>query len=157
MVRYLSRNASVDLRYTYDDVSEADSVFAGIAGTRKQFDARYRWYQDGHGFQLRFRLETNDRLDAGVSPDRSQFGADYRYQPERGFGLEAGINLRNSDYDELITSREENLTTFRGAVTYTFRNNWLAMLEYRNASNDSTDPIFSYDRGQATIGVLKYF
>jgi hypothetical protein len=138
-------------------VSEADSVFAGIAGTRQQFDARYRWYQDGHRFQLRFRLETNDRLDPGVSPDRSQFGADYRYQPERGFGFEAGINLRNSDYDELITSREEDLTTFRGAVTYTFRNNWLALLEYRNSSNDSSDPTFSYDRGQATLGALKYF
>ena len=157
VVRYFSRNASVDLRYTYDDVSEADSIFAGVAGTRQQFDARYRWYQDGHRLQFRYRLETNDRLDPGVSPDRHQFGVDYRYQPERGFGFEAGFNRRNSDYDELATSREEDLTTIRGAVTYTFRNNWLALFEYRNSSNDSTDATFSYDRGQATIGVLKYF
>ena len=157
VARYLSRNAAVDLRYTYDDVSEGDSVFAVVAGTRQRFDARYRWYQDGHRFQLRYRLETNDRLDPGVSPDRSQFGVDYRYQPERRFGFEAGINLRNSDYKDLAIPREEDLTTVRGALTYIFGDNWLALLEYRNSSNDSTDPTFSYDRGQVTIGARKYF
>ena len=157
VVRYLNRNSAIDLRYNYDDVTEADSIFAGLAGTRQQFDARYRWYRDTHRFQFRYRLQTNDRFDPGVSPDRSRFGIDYRYQPEQGLGFEAGISLRNSDYKDLATPREEDLTTFRGALTYMFRDNWLVLLEYRNASNDSTDETFSYDRGQITLGALRYF
>jgi len=157
VVRSLNRNSVFDLRYTFDDVTEADSIFAGIAGTRQQFDARYRWFRDAHRFQLRYWLETNDRLDPGVSPDRNRVGVDYRYQPEHGLGFEAGIDLRNSEYDELVTPREEDLTTLRGALTYTFRNNWLVLLEYRNSSNDSTDSTFSYDRNQVTLGALKYF
>ena len=156
-VRYLNRNSAIDLRYNYDDVTEADSIFAGLAGTRQQFDARYRWYRDAHRFQLRYRLQMNDRFDPGVSPDRNRFGMDYRYQPEQGFGFEAGISLRNSDYKDLATPREEDLTTFRGALTYMFRDNWLVLLEYRNASNNSTDETFSYDRSQFTLGALRYF
>jgi opacity protein-like surface antigen len=153
----LSRNVNIDLHYRYDDMTEADSVFAGLAGSRQQIDAHYRWYRDGHGLQLRFGLETNDRLDAGTSPDRNRFGIDYRYQPGHGLGFEAGVDLRNSEYDELATPREEDLTTLRGALTYLFPNNWLVLLEYRNSSNDSTDPLFDYDRGQASLGLQKYF
>ncbi len=157
VVRYLSRNANIDLRYRYDDVTEADSVFAGLAGSRQQFDTRLRWYRDGHRLQLRYALETNDRLDAGMSPDRNRFRFDYYYQPEHGLGFEAGLGLRNSDYSQLATPREEDLTTLRGALTYMFRNQWLVLFEYRNSSNDATDPAYSYDRGQFTLGALKYF
>ena len=157
VVHYLSRNANIDLRYLYDDVTEADSIYAGLAGTRQVVDTRYRWYRDGHFLQLRYAVETNDRQDPGMSPERSRFHIDYRYQPERGLGFEGGLALRNSDYDELATPREENLTTLRGAVTYMFRNNWLVLVEYRNSSNDSTDPTFAYDRDQATLGARKYF
>lgn len=157
VVHYFGRNANIDLRYRYDDVTEADSVFAGLAGTRQVVDARYRWYRDGHRVQLRYVLETNDRLDAGMSPDRNRFRVDYRYQPERGFGFEGGFDLRNSNYDDLATPRDEDLTTLRGALTYMFDNNWLVLLEYRSSSNDSTDPLYDYDRGQATLGLLKYF
>ena len=157
VVRYLSRNANIDFRYRYDDVTEADSIWAGLAGSRQIIDTRYRWYRDGHYLQLRYALETNDRLDPGMSPDRSRFQVDYRYQPERGFGFEGGLVFRNSDYDGLPTPREEELTTLRGAVTYMFRNNWQGHIEYRNVSNDSTDPSFAYDRGVLVLGAFKFF
>lgn len=157
VVRYLNHNASVDLRYRYDDVTEADSIYAGLAGTRQVIDARYRWYRAGHHIQLRYALETNDRLDAGISPDRNRFRIDYRYQPGHGLGFEAGVDLRNSDYDELATPREEDLTALHGALTYMFVSNWLLSVEYRSYSNDSTDPLYDYDRGQLTLGALKYF
>ncbi len=157
VVRYLSSNSSIDLRYRYDDVTEADSIYAGLAGTRQVVDARYRWYRDGHFLQLRLAAEANDRLDAGMSPDRNRLGVHYRYRPEKGLGFEAGLDLRNSEYSELATPREEDLTTLRGAVTYMFRNDWLVLAGYHNSSNDSTDPTFSYDRGQLTLGARKYF
>lgn len=157
IVRYIARNAAMDLRYTYDDVTDADSLFAGIAGSRQQFEVRYRWYSNSHRVQLRYQLETNDRLNPGVSPDRNRFAIDYRYQPEEGVGYEAGIDMRNSDYDELTTPREEDLFTFRAALTYTFRSNWQVVLVYRGSDNDSTDDTFSYDRTQITLGAMKLF
>lgn len=157
VVRYIGSGALVDLRYTYDDVTDADARFAGIEGLRRQLDARYRWYRDGHRVQLRYWLETNDRLDPGVSPDRDRFGIDYRFQPEAGLGYEAGVDLRTSDYAELETPREEDLLTFRAGLSYTFRNNSQVLAEFREWENDSTDEAFSYDRAQITLGFLKIF
>jgi len=157
IVRYIGRSSAIDLRYTYDDVSDADSFFAGIAGTRQQVDARYRWYRGDHRVQLRYWFETNERRDPGVSPDRNRFAIDYRYQPEQGVGYEAGIDMRNSDYDDLTTPRKEDLRTFRAALTYMFPSNWQAVLEYRGSNNDSTDDRFSYDRRQITLGATKLF
>jgi opacity protein-like surface antigen len=156
-VRYIGGNGAIDLRYTYDDVSDADSLFVGIAGTRQQVDARYRWYSEDHGVQLRYWLETNDRLDPGVSPDRHRIAIDYRYQPGEGIGYEAGIDIRDSDYDELTTPREEDLVTFWATLTYMFRSNWQVVLEYRGSDNDSTDDTFSYNRSLVTLGAMKLF
>lgn len=157
LVHYIGDSAAMDLRYTYDDVSDSDALFAGIDGSRQQIDARYRWYRDGHRVQLRYQLETNDRLDPGVSPDRNRFALDYRFQPEAGIGYEAGVDMRNSDYDDLTLPRDEDLVTIRAAVTYMSHSNWLFVLEYRGSDNDSTDETFSYDRTQVTLGAMMLF
>jgi hypothetical protein len=138
-------------------VTDADSRFAGIDGSRRQLDARYRWYREGHRVQLRYWLETNDRLDPGVSPDRDRFGIDYRFQPEAGMGYEAGIDWRTSEYADLTAPRQEDLRTFRASLSYTFRNNSLVLAEFRDSENDSTDEAFSYNRTQITLGLLKIF
>lgn len=156
-VRYLNKSASIDLRYTYDDISDANALFAAIDGSRQQIDARYLWYRDGHRVQLRYWLENNDRIGPSVSPDRNRVTFDYRFQPEHGLGYEAGVDFRNSDYRDLAAPREEDLLTFRAALSYMLRDEWQVLIEYRNANNDSTDADFSYDRGQLTVGVLKVF
>jgi hypothetical protein len=157
LVRYIGSSTLIDLRYAYDDVTDADSRFAGIDGSRRQLDARYRWYREGHRVQLRYWLETNDRLDPGVSPDRDRFGIDYRFQPEAGMGYEAGIDWRTSEYADLTAPRQEDLRTFRASLSYTFRNNSLVLAEFRDSENDSTDEAFSYNRTQITLGLLKIF
>jgi hypothetical protein len=157
VAREVSANAVIDLRYTYDDVSDADAIFAGIKGDRQLLELRYRWYRDGHRVQLRYAHETNDRLDPAVSADRNRFSADYGFRPTRGFGYEAGIDFRNSEFDQLATPREEDLLTIWGAVTYAFTEQWTAMLDVRVADNDSTDPTFSYDRRQITLGFMRTF
>lgn len=157
VIRSLNRNASVDLRYIYDDISEADSVFAGIAGSRQQFDARYRWHAGDHRMVLRYQLETNDRADASVSPRRNRVAFSYRYQPETGWGYEGGVDIRASDYSDLAIPRDEDLFTIRGAVTRTLPASWLALLEFRHTNNDSSDDVFSYDSNQITLGMMKLF
>lgn len=155
--RYVGRNASVVLRYGHDEVSDADAQFAGISGSRRQFDARYRWYRDGYRLQARFALERNDRLEPGVSPDRTRFGVDYRYQPQTGLGYGAGIDFRSSEFGELDTPRDEDLLTLSGSLTYAMSSDWLFLLELRHSDNDSTDAAFSYDRAQITLGAMKLF
>jgi len=57
----------------------------------------------------------------------------------------------------MLVPREEDLLTVRLAVTRTVAQNWLLLLDYRNSSNDSSDPAFSYDRNVITVGAMKVF
>lgn len=157
VIRYLGAGSSIDLRYTFDDVSEGEDRFAAISGERQRVDARYHWYRDGHRAQFRYRREINDRLDPSVSPERSQVGFNYWYQPERGLGFEAGVDFRQSEYDEMATPREEDLLTLRVGLSYVFGDEWRALVEYRNSENDSTDELFSYARSRLMLGLLKTF
>jgi tetratricopeptide (TPR) repeat protein len=157
VIRYLGHTGTINLRYFYDDVNDANSMFAGVAGSRQQFDLRYRWHRSGHRLQVQFGLETNNRADPAVSPERTLFGIGYLYTPEIGLGYGAGIELRKSEYDDLATPREEDLLTFSGELTYMLRNDWQVLFQLRISDNDSTDPAFTYDRVQATIGTMKFF
>jgi tetratricopeptide (TPR) repeat protein len=156
-VRYLGRNSLIDLRYNYDDVSAADSSFEGIEGSRQQLDLRYRWYLDDHRVQVRAWRETNSRADASVSPKRFRLGLDYGFRPTAGLGYAAGVDLRNSEYDQLEPRRDEDLLTIWGMLTYALEKDWLMSLEGRFADNDSSDEEFSYRRLQLTLGLLKTF
>jgi tetratricopeptide (TPR) repeat protein len=156
-VRYIGDGNVLDLNYRYDDIEEDDPLFAGIAGSRQRLDLRYRRYRGDHALILRLGVEANDRLDPGVSPSRDRFNADYRYEPESGWGFEAGFSLRASDYDELEFPRTEDLTALRAALTRRFREHWLLGLSYEYSDNDSSDPEFSYERNLVTLGVLRTF
>jgi len=153
----LTEPSDLDLRLQYDNVDEADAIFAGMAGSRQRVDVRYRWHRDDHRVNLSYWVETNDRQDPGVSPRRSRFGIEYRNLPARGVGFEAGIDLRNSDYDDLSTPRGEELKTFSGALTYAFRTRWRLRLELLHSNNDSTDEGFTYDRNRVTLGATRNF
>ncbi len=156
-VRYLDNDSSIDARLRYDDIDEVDADFAGIAGSRQRIDLRYRRDLASHTFMLRYGIETNDRLDPGVSPSRNRIHADYRFQPASGWGVEAGIAYRTSDYDDLETPRTEDLTTITVALTRTLAAVWMFALQYQYSENDSNDPEFSYDRNLITLGVLRTF
>ena len=157
LTRYLDSHSSVEVRFRYDDVSEGDSLYAGLAGSRQILDARYRWYDDLHYVQLRYTHESNDRDDAGVSPDRNRLRADYRYEPGNGLGFEASAAFRTSKYDDIALPREEDLTILRGTLTYRLRNDWLVFIEVEHANNDSSNPVFSYDRNLLTLGARRFF
>jgi hypothetical protein len=156
-VRYIGDDGALDLLYRYDDIDEEDPLFAGIAGNRQRLDLRYRWYRDNHTVIFRLGAENNDRLDPGVSPSRTRFQADYRFQPSDGWGVEAGFGFRASDYDDLEVARTEDLTTISAALTRTVAEVWLFALQYQYSDNDSSDPVFSYERNLVTLGVLRTF
>ncbi len=156
-VRNFDNGSSIDARFQYDTVDEVDPDFAGIAGSRQRIDMRYRRDLASHTFMLRYGIETNDRLDPGVSPSRNRIHADYRFQPASGWGIEAGIAYRTSDYGDLETPRTEDLTTITAALTRSVANVWFFALQYQYAENDSNDPEFSYERNLITLGALRTF
>jgi len=155
--RRLTPQSRISLRYRYDDVSAAGSVFSGIEGSRQRLDTRYRWSRQRQNLSLRYTYETNDRTDPGLSPDRHDVRIDFRYQPESGLGYEAGGQLRSSEYKSLTPVRNEDLLMIYIGITKDFRSNWQVLGQFRYSDNDSSDPQFSYQRNVLTIGMLKNF
>jgi tetratricopeptide (TPR) repeat protein len=154
----MGENGVVNVAYYYDDISEGDTVFEGIKGKRHRVVARYRHYAgDGRRLMVRIRHEENDRLDPGVSPTRTGLSVDYRYLPDRGWGFEAGAGYRRSRFSDAATPRIENLVSARSALTRFLGRDWILMVEYQYSDNDSSDPVFSYDRNVLTIGVMRTF
>lgn len=156
-LRYIGDDSDLELQYRYDDIDEEDPLFSGIAGSRQRLDLRYRWYRDAHTLIVRLGAESNDRLDPGVSPSRTRLQADYRYQPRDGWGFEAGLGFRASDYDDLAVTRTEDLAMASAALTRTVAEVWLFALQFQYSDNDSNDPEFSYQRNLLTLGVLRTF
>jgi hypothetical protein len=154
---YLGDDASLDFRFRYDDVDNTDTDFAGLAGTRQRVDFRYRWYPQYNDLTLRLGYETNDRDDPGVSPTRLRAQLDFRHEFGNAWGIELGAGIRNSDYDDLAIPRTEDLTTLYTALTRTLNQVWLVALQYQYSENDSSDPVFSYERNVITIGALRTF
>ena len=155
--RSLTADSRISIRYRYDDVSAAGSIFSGIEGSRQRLNASYRWSRQRQDMSLRYTFETNDRIDPGVSPDRHDFRFDYRYQPDTGLGYEAGGQLRSSEYRGLIPVRSEDLVLAYIGITKNLRSNWQILGQFQFSDNDASDPQFSYNRQVLTIGFLKTF
>lgn len=156
--RSLGDIGSASLAYYFDDISEGDDIFDGISGERHSIVARYRWYSDdGRRLLVRLRYEDNDRRDPGVSPTRTGLSVDYRYLPDTGWGFEAGASFRRSRFSDIAVSRTENLLSVRSALTRRVVQDWVLLVEYRYADNDSSDPTFSYDRNLLSVGAMRMF
>ena len=157
IARFFGRSNSIGIRLVYDDITASDSQVAGIKGSRLKIAALYRWYSNSHQFLVRYSFETNHRSNPSVSPDRHRVGVTYRYDSSAGLGYEAGFDVRRGDYNDLAIPRDEELLTARVGVTYSLANSWHVWLEYRYSENRSSDPVFSYDRNQITLGFLKSY
>jgi tetratricopeptide (TPR) repeat protein len=156
--RYLNSSTTISFSYIYDDIKEEDIRFAGIAGSRQILMSRLYWNSDkGRRFILRYHHESNDRLDANVSPNRVSLSADYRYQPDVGWGFELGASYRVSRFEELLIQREENLGSAHIGITRRILDDWQLLLDYRYSQNDASDSLFSYKRNVISVGAVRAF
>ncbi len=157
IVRRLSTESSFTLRYQYDDIKASDILFSGIEGSRQKIAVQYRWYSNEQFLVIGYQLESNDRNDPGVSPQRNRLSIDYRHPLASGWGFELGGEYRDSDYGDLAIPRTEELTTLRAGLSKTLPADWQLLAQIQYSDNDSNDEVFSYDRMQVTVGVLKVF
>lgn len=156
--RSLDDGAMLRLTYDFDDISDGDVLFRGIEGRRHLIEARYsRRSADGRRLGVRLRHETNDRLDAGVSPSRTGISVDYLYPLTTDWSLEAGLALRLSRFTDVLLPREEDLLTLKASGLRRLSRDWSLFLDYRFSDNDSDDPAFSYDRNAINVGVMRSF
>ena len=155
--RRISGAASVRLSYEHRDVSAADALYAGIEGTRERIEARYRWASDGHRLNASLQFETNDRLDPGVSPDRTGVRISWRILASDKWSYDIDAGWRTSDYDGLSPARSEDRTNLRLGATRMLGLDWMVSLFYEYANNDSSDPVFDYRRNRVTFGVQRVF
>ena len=155
--RYLGDDAAFELRLRYDEIKSAQLVFDGVEGSRSRLDLRYRWNGVGHSLAVRLGLEENDRLDANASPSRQRVQADYGYQINDRWELESLVSLRTSDYDDLSLRRTEDLFSAALRVVYETETAWQFSSSYQYSKNDSSDPMYSYDRNLLTVGFQRLF
>ena len=57
----------------------------------------------------------------------------------------------------MVVQRDEDLLTINVAVTRSLGRDWLLLIDYQYSNNDSSDPVFSYDRNVITVGAIKVF
>lgn len=155
--RYLGDDAAFELRLRYDEIRSAQLAFDGIEGSRSRLDLRYRWSGVGHSLAVRLGLEDNDRRDANASPSRQRVQADYGYQIDDRWGLESMVSLRTSDYDDLALRRTEDLFSAALRLAYETGTAWQFSGSYQYSKNDSSDPMYSYDRNLLTLGIQRLF
>ena len=58
---------------------------------------------------------------------------------------------------DTVVLRDEELATVAVGASYDLNNDWALSLHYRYSENDSSDPLFSYERNLVTIGVRYLF
>ena len=155
--RYVGDDTMFELRLRYDEIKSAQLRFDGIEGSRSRLDLLYRRNGVGHSLAVGVGLEDNDRLDAGVSPSRQRVLANYRYQLNDHWELGSLAYFRWSDYDDVALPRTEDLFSIAVQVVYETETAWRISGTYQYSKNDSSDPIYSYDRNLLTVGFQRLF
>lgn len=153
----LTPDSILRLAYRYADVRGGDSQFSGIDGSRQQTEIRYRTWWHRQQLDASYHVEHNDRSDPGVSAERDSFRLRYRFTFSNDWELEAGIEFRRSEYDELDPKRIEDRNSFSVGARRQLHSGWQLYSRYEVVDNDASDATFGYSRNVFTVSALKPF
>ncbi len=131
----------VILRYRYSDLSERDSTYNYLAGTRQQ--ARVEYYKKTVLGRMRYRyqLELNNREDRATksySPTRHDFRVRLQRNLAAAWKLKLGAQYRLSDYPSAggVTRKDTRLRAVAG-LDYRLNRQWKIASRVIYTSNDS--------------------
>jgi tetratricopeptide (TPR) repeat protein len=161
-----SLGASLDLRrrlggpYTlaielrHDRIDAPSSSFDFVAGTRERIQLSIERLGAGGRLAASYGIETNDRADAGVSPDRGKLRVEYRYRPRSAWSLGIALAYRDSRYP---TGTTEALLEASMDASRDFAAGWRLKAQYLRGNNDSNVAALVYRRNRISIGASKLF
>jgi len=138
---------------SHEQIEAGAAQFEYLEGSRQK--ATLRGVQQWGRYALRgdYTYEANDRLDAGVSPQRHRVDLRCSARVGSAWLVELGASWRDSRYDELQPAREETLLTLGLRVNWDLGDAWQVYAEYNQGDNDSSDDNYTYQRAQGFIGL----
>jgi hypothetical protein len=155
--RSLTPRMTLGVRLAHDEIDSGASRFAFVEGEREELILRLdRSLQTGR-VSIDYRIERNDRVGAGVSADRDRYSIRYRRPFGSAWNGEVLYDYRDSEYERLAAPRTEKRHQTGVLATRALPAGWRLNLQYRYADNDSSDPVFSYERHRVSVGAGKVF
>lgn len=145
------------IRAVHDEVGEGDSRFAFVEGSRTQLRVTVDRYSPRGRLTIAYDFEDNDRLEPGVSPQRGRFSLRYRHSMNPYWEADVWIAQRSAEYDDLPTTRNEDLTELSMGFFRDLGRGWQVSGSYLWADNDSTVAALSYTRNRISLGLIKNF
>ncbi len=157
VTRQLESGTLFRVRLVHDEVDELESIFSFVEGSRDQLRFSVQRALSRGSIVVDVGYEDNDRLGGGVSPSRARASLRYRRQIRGPWTMELSSILRESDYDESATPREETLEEISLSAQRELPSRWRLNAQIRYADNDSSDAAFTYTRTRVSIGLSKLF
>lgn len=142
---------------THDEVDAVEPQFGFVEGERDQLTLLLERALGSGRVVLDYRFERNDRAGAGVSSDRDRYSLRYRWALRPDWTGEVMYEYRLSDYARLDVPREERRHQAGFQATRRFGSSWQMTIQYRYTNNESSDPVFSYERHRIGVGASKTF
>jgi len=157
ITRALGSSTRLRIRLIHEDIDGASSAYSFVDGTRERLDFRLRHDVPWGALTLSYTLETNDRIDPSVSPDRSRWSLSYAHRLDAGWSLDVAVTARSSEYDELAEPRDEDLSSLSVGFRKSLGDHWSLSGDYGLSDNATTVEAFDYDRRQFALGLMRTF
>jgi tetratricopeptide (TPR) repeat protein len=155
--RDLSTNLSVGIRVVHDEIDDGDARFAFVEGSRELLGVTLDRRGESYRLTFGYDLESNDREDPSVSPDRDRLWMRYRHAMNAHWATDIQVSYRSSAYDELEVTRDEDLTDLSLGLVRNLARRWQISMNYRWSENDSNVDAFSYTRNRFGLGLTRTF
>lgn len=170
---YMTRNNNLRFRYQHDDITSQNPTYDYLAGTRQRLRVGLRNYGKNHYAKFYYQHEQNDRANtatANFSPTRNTLQAYYEHKLTHSLKLGAGIKYRISTYPaktyanpnpppdfRTTAEREDKRQRLGLKLTYKFNKTWKVRGKIEQTDNESTDPLYTYQREVTSLSLIAIF
>lgn len=152
-----SGRASLATVLTHDEIEDVEPEFAYVRGQRTRLRLLVDTRLAGGRLSIESQLERDDRAGARVSADRQRYLGRYRRAFGEAWSGELSYEYRVSDYGNASTPREEKRHRTGIDIARLLRSDWRLNFAFQYSDNESTDPLYAYDRRRAGVGISRIF
>lgn len=158
------------LRYELGRIDATREDYRYLEGSRHRVETRMSWLDDDARFHLHYQFEYNDRADldaprfTSASPVRNTLGMGVDIPLTPALELHGELRVTHSRYrdpNELANgdrvTRVDRRLGIGGSLSWQLLNNAELSFEYRYAVNNSTMPVYEYNRHRIMAGLLFMF